>query len=306
MEIERYQLHKHPLTLCEIEGVDGPHCLVCDMGSFLDGYNCSNCEFHLHRQCLSLKPNIKYQAHQHDLLTLLQNNDKSYKSQCHACGFDIKSIFFVQCLECRLNFHVRCGSASASLPQVAQHKNHSHPLSLVTNESKALVKDDSILLYCNDCKEEIDPMAVLNQYNTHVRCVITETQLGERERYKHFSHRHLLVLLESKKSKCYACKRLNIQGKPAYGCDLCGFYLHQSCFELQKVIYLHQSHLHYLTLRDSSNSGKRVCKARGKHLNGLIYHCASCDFNLDLDCASQRPSMKKWKVWGDYESKYRV
>lgn len=136
--------------------------------------------------------------------------------------------------------------------------------------------------------------------------MITETQFGERERYKHFSHRHLLVLLESKKSKCYACKRLNIQGQPAYGCDLCGFYLHQSCFELQKVIYLHQSHLHYLTLRDSSNSGKRVCKARGKHLNGLIYHCASCDFNLDLDCASQRPSMKKWKVWGDYESKYRV
>ena len=130
--------------------------------------------------------------------------------------------------------------------------------------------------------------------------MITETQLGERERYKHFSHRHLLVLLESKKSKCYACKRLNIQGQPAYGCNLCGFYLHQSCFELQKVIY-HISHLHYLTLRDSSNSGKRVCKACGKHLNGLIYHCASCDFNLDLDRASQHPSMKNWKVCGKYQ-----
>lgn len=129
-------------------------------------YQCDYCDFIMHRQCLSLKPNIKYQAHQHDLLTLLQNNDKSYKSQCHACGFDIKSIFFVQCLECRLNFHVRCGSASASLPPVAQHNNHSHPLSLVTNESKALVKDDSILLYCNDCKEEIDPMAVLNVIST--------------------------------------------------------------------------------------------------------------------------------------------
>ncbi|GAY61194.1 hypothetical protein CUMW_207950 [Citrus unshiu] len=157
MEIERYQFHKHPLTLCEIEGVDGPHCLVCDMGSFLDGYNCSNCEFH--------------------------------PDKCSVC--DGKP------------------SASASLPPVAQHNNHSHPLSLVTNESKAL-------------------------YNTHVRCVITETQFGERERYKHFSHRHLLVLLESKKSKCYACKRLNIQGQPAYGCDLCGFYRHQSCFELQR------------------------------------------------------------------------
>ncbi|KAH9698870.1 hypothetical protein KPL71_024161 [Citrus sinensis] len=197
-------------------------------------------------------------------------------------SFIQRNALFATCLECRLNFHVRCGSASASLPPVAQHNNHSHPLSLVTNESKALVK-------------MIPFFFTVTTYNTHVRCVITETQFGERERYKHFSHRHLLVLLESKKSKCYACKRLNIQGQPAYGCDLS-----------TKVIYLHQSHLHYLTLRDSSNSGKRVCKACGKHLNGLIYHCASCDFNLDLDCASQHPSMKKWKVSGDYESKYRV
>lgn len=55
----------------------------------------------------------------------------------------------------------------------------------------------------------------------------------------------------------------------------------------------------YLTLEDK----KCVCKACGNHLNDPIYGCGSCDFNLDLECASQYPSIK-WKASSDKECKY--
>lgn len=136
----------------------------------------------MHPECLSLKPTIKYQGHQHDLLTLLE--DMAYKSECRACGHDIKNTFYVRCVPGRLDFHVHCGPAAASLPPTVMHKNHNHPLSLV--------KDDSTLLECDDCEEEIDPNHPFYSclkcypYNAHVRCVITEIQFDERGIHEHF------------------------------------------------------------------------------------------------------------------------
>lgn len=94
-------------------------------------YQCEACEFMIHNECLSLKPNIKYHGHPHDLLTLLES--KFFNgSQCDACGFEIEGTLSVRCAACRLNFHVQCGPAAASrsLPPIVVHKNRNHPLSL--------------------------------------------------------------------------------------------------------------------------------------------------------------------------------
>lgn len=83
------------------------------------------------------------------------------------------------------------------------------------------MKDDSFLVYCDDCKEEIDPnhpsygCYECDQCRAHVRFLITEIQLDERERHEHFTHHHFLVLLESERSddtECYLCKKSIIQG----------------------------------------------------------------------------------------------
>ncbi|KAK9185317.1 hypothetical protein WN943_025673 [Citrus x changshan-huyou] len=281
----------------------GYHCRAC--GLKFDKrlcYRCDDCKFEMHPECLSLKPTIKYQGHQHDLLTLLE--DMAYKSECRACGHDIKNTFYVRCVPGRLDFHVHCGPAAASLPPTVVHKNHNHPLSLV--------KDDSTLLECDDCEEEIDPNHPFYSclkcypYNAHVRCVITEIQFDERGIHEHFTHHHLLALLESQRNDdmdCYICMKLIIQGHTAYGCDPCGFYLHKSCFKLPKVM-CHKSHdSHYLTFENSSNSGNVVCKGCDDYLKGYRYRCGSCDFELDLDCAIIHPSIN-WKAGSDEECKY--
>lgn len=265
-------------------------------------YRCDDCDFDMHLECMSLKANLKYPGHHHHL-TLVEN--MSYESQCHACSFEIEGTFFVRCVECKLDFHVQCGPAP-SLPPLVVDKNHSHPLSLIA-KSETLVKDDATHLYCDACKEERNPdhpcygCSECDHYHAHVRCVITEIQLDETERHEHFSHHHLLVLLENERNddiECHACEKLIIQGHPAYGCDPCRFYLHKSCFELPKVMK-HISDSHYLTLQNSSLSEK--CTACGQELKGnTIYNCEMCDFDLDLDCASQHPSIKlKWEAGSD-------
>lgn len=99
----------------------------------------------------------------------------SYKGECEACGDKIEGTFFFRCVQCRLNFHVLCGSVPASLPPTVVHKNHDLPLTLT-----AYVKYSVELLKCYACSEEIDPkdpcyLCVECEYYTHVRCaVITE------------------------------------------------------------------------------------------------------------------------------------
>ncbi|ESR61712.1 hypothetical protein CICLE_v10014060mg [Citrus x clementina] len=300
----RHPFHPcHSLTLQNNDLSEWYRCDACR--SYIDlgmRYRCDDCDFDMHPECMSLKPNIKYPAHQHLLIVV---EDMSYESQCHGCSLDIEGTFFARCVECKLDFHVQCGPAP-SLPPTVVHKSHSHPLSLI-DKSETLETDDATHLYCDACKEETNPSypcygcSECDQYYAHVRCVITEIHLDNTERHKHLSHHHLLALLENERNddiECHACENLIIQGHSAYGCDPCRFYLHKSCFELPKVMK-HISDSHYLTLQNSSFSER--CTACGQQLKGnAIYHCETCDFDLDLDCAAQHPSIKlDWKASSD-------
>ncbi|GLT44709.1 hypothetical protein SLA2020_185940 [Shorea laevis] len=112
----------------------------------------------------------------------------------------------------------------------------------------------------------------------------------------HFSHPHPLVLVEEEIGRitgvyyCSAC-RDRVEGS-YYDCSECDFYLHKSCAELPREIN-HLFHLdHPLILyekrpRCPSVGPGFICNSCGK-LKGadeFVYHCSSCDFDLDLKCA---------------------
>lgn len=122
----------------------------------------------------------------------------------------------------------------------------------------------------------------------------TEVQDNEREKIKHFSHKHLLFLLENKRNGkliCVACEK-NIQANhPAYGCHHCEFYLQKSCVELPREIQ-HPLHRHPLSLPNPYSKEYHECDACHKHYYGFSYSCQDCDFNLDLDCSLLLPSIK--------------
>ncbi|KAK9233294.1 hypothetical protein WN943_023543 [Citrus x changshan-huyou] len=311
-EIQHDEFHpRHRLTLvkyikaseriwiCDGCGFD------IDQGEFI--YRCDNCHFNLHLECISLKPNIKYEGHQH-LLTLMKN---SFSHYCQACCLEIEGTFSVRCVECKLDFHVQCGSDSASLPLVVEHKDHSHPLILIAEEYLMMIKSGYC---CEVCKKETNrkhPFYVcfVCKYYTHPRCVITQVTLHERERLNHFSHDHSLFPVGKKTDDdgdiaCYACNKI-IQAHPSYGCDACRVYIHKCCAELPSRIQ-HRLHPHHLVLIESSNLIflDDKCNACDKDLNGFIYSCESfCDFYLDLNCASEEPSTKRNAYFRD-ECKY--
>lgn len=300
----------HGLSLVYKDILDCEACL--SMTSFFV-YHCVKCGFCLHPQCASLLPNVKYKGHEH-LLILVEN--MSYKGECEACGDKIEGTFFFRCVQCRLNFHVQCDSVPASLPPTIVHKNHDHPLTLVT-----YVKYYVELLKCYSCGEEINPkhpcyLCVECEYYAHVRCmVITEIPCIDPEILRHtsrndctylllenkrnddelghFSHCHPLTVLEVGDVECKLCCK-NIHGS-SYGCAPCEFYIHNSCAELPLELRhpFHPHAHHCLTLQESKFFEGCYCDACDFNVNpGMSYRCNYCDFVLHLECSSLKPSIK--------------
>lgn len=104
-------------------------------------------------------------------------------------------------------------------------------------------------------------------------------------------HKHPLMLIEQlevylqKQEVCSGCEKL-VRG-PGYICYQCEFYLHQSCSAIPQKIQspLHPSHSLVLLITHEADI---CCYACGKLCNKcFVYHCSNCNFNLDIQCASQ-------------------
>ncbi|GAA0187061.1 hypothetical protein LIER_34349 [Lithospermum erythrorhizon] len=115
---------------------------------------------------------------------------------------------------------------------------------------------------------------------------------------RHFSHQHALKELEFTKQdgkKCYGCGYI-IDGS-GYSCvDLqCNFNLDKSCFESPNEVK-HKSHLDH-TLKLLANppyqGGTFTCNACIKEGTGFVYNCATCSFDLHVDCVSWPEKVKR-------------
>ncbi|KAK6162871.1 hypothetical protein DH2020_002712 [Rehmannia glutinosa] len=105
---------------------------------------------------------------------------------------------------------------------------------------------------------------------------------------KHFSHSHVLKLMEieQKNSKvCSACE-CELSGS-AYCCteSHCTFNLHKACFDSPRELR-HKSHLeHPLTLLSAPPySDGFTCNACLKDGKAFAYNCATCSYDLHIDC----------------------
>ncbi|KAL3537284.1 hypothetical protein ACH5RR_000650 [Cinchona calisaya] len=110
---------------------------------------------------------------------------------------------------------------------------------------------------------------------------------------KHFSHPHALKLIEIQETApkiCSGCED-DLTGS-AYSCieSQCNFNLHKSCFELPREIR-HKSHLdHPLALLAKPPSqytdGQFACNACLHNGAAFVYNCATCSFDLHVECVS--------------------
>ncbi|XP_047325179.1 uncharacterized protein LOC124928968 [Impatiens glandulifera] len=94
---------------------------------------------------------------------------------------------------------------------------------------------------------------------------------------------------------CHGCDRHTVDDKgPFFKClgKLCPFNLHKSCASLPKQIISHSFHPnHTLTLlsRPPHNRESFQCDACLKNNGGFTFHCADCNFNLDVCCSQLIP-----------------
>ncbi|KAA8517965.1 hypothetical protein F0562_015439 [Nyssa sinensis] len=110
------------------------------------------------------------------------------------------------------------------------------------------------------------------------------------------THPHPLKPCEKKPvDSCSGCER-PLFGK-VYGCTPCDFFLHKSCAELPPKIHQHPFHpQHPLTLLPrvplDAMPVRFWCDACSKTCRSFIFRCQDCAFNLDLECALLKPTLK--------------
>ncbi|XP_039040682.1 uncharacterized protein LOC120179016 [Hibiscus syriacus] len=107
----------------------------------------------------------------------------------------------------------------------------------------------------------------------------------------HMNHHHPLRFDEDTSPShysgfCHGCSKL-VQG-PSYSCGECRFYLHKKCAEAPLEIChpAHRDHPLLLLLPGSEQRKRRVnCRIYRFEVKGFVYHCSSCEFYLDVNCA---------------------
>ncbi|KAA8517093.1 hypothetical protein F0562_017386 [Nyssa sinensis] len=288
LECRLEQCHEHPLipllrpvlSLCDA-------CNTEHEGKF---YLCITCQFWVHRDCASLPSTIKHSDHHH-LLSLAYSLPEDYIKFGYTCDICCEETYglcwFYYCSECRYVAHVNCA----------------------TSKTEAFM---SILLPDRKIKnltEDVYPRLPVSDESVSLINHFLKMDLGENKRSReinHFSHDHPLILFdvqnneescsESKPSllnemkndnKCNGCM-LPISA-PFYSCSQCNFFLHKWCAELPTEVWQHPCHpQHTLVLLPKCPRffGLFRCQCCGINSNGFSFSCASCEFYLDVNCAS--------------------
>ncbi|PWA44883.1 C1-like protein [Artemisia annua] len=120
----------------------------------------------------------------------------------------------------------------------------------------------------------------------------------------HFSHPHKLAKVdipededEENEVTCSGCED-TLVGK-GYSCvePKCDFHLHETCFNLKRVIQ-HKSHPeHPLTLLPvapyNNKNGEFTCNACFSDGTGFTYNCSVCTFDLHTQCVSLPETVKR-------------
>jgi hypothetical protein len=110
---------------------------------------------------------------------------------------------------------------------------------------------------------------------------------------QHFSHEeHPLMLVEELENEvvCSGCDK-SVSCGPAYKCSPCKFFLHKSCAELPREIQHHPLHPNHTLLLKAPSKNFRFCDACLKFCERFFaYDCNSCNFVLDIECASIWPA----------------
>ncbi|GLT35255.1 hypothetical protein SLA2020_097230 [Shorea laevis] len=297
----------HPLTLL----AKAPSLASCD---FCDGsvnafvYHCSSCKFNLDIKCALLPEflngdfsKVDHHIHVQHPLFFIENlsHEVPLGSSCYCSvcfeQFSSDSSFYT-CVVCKLFLHKSCSETELPLSiNHPFHEKHTLTLTLLKRDRAALCQfgrknryPAGLFYHCSSCHFNLDiNCAFLPQFLTG--------NFPKRDHHCSYVDVHLLFfiqkdLISSNKaeplySHCFVCRE-SLSGSSFYYCPECQRFLHKSCeFEELPWKINHSFHdKHAITLTKEGNN-KIACNFCLNVTNGFVYHCRSCKFYLDTQCA---------------------
>ncbi|KAL8500691.1 hypothetical protein ACS0TY_020320 [Phlomoides rotata] len=280
MDLKHFS-HAHPLAFHHLPPPPQGsqiHCSACKSPASANVYACWQCTYFLHQHCFHAARSLDHPSHPLHPLTLVPS--PTYPSGsffCNSCGLGGDGLSY-SCSACEFDIHVHC----ALIPN---HNPNSQPQIPIYPPLIATTSNDPPL---PQLQTSISPS--FPQPNITTAPVRSNDSKSETSMTKHFSHPHFLKPNEipQKKAKlnCSACES-DLSG-PAYSCTEphCSFNLHKACFDLPREVR-HKFHSHPLTLLASpasSYSDEYTCDACQKGGKAFVYNCATCSFDLHIDC----------------------
>ncbi|GLT32914.1 hypothetical protein SLA2020_075440 [Shorea laevis] len=288
--------HPHPLVLVEDQEIDWIsiiyYCSACHQRVEGSSYNCTECDFCLHKSCAELQREINHPFHPSHPLILYEKGCHQYPGfisyGCNSCRKSYKSgeeLFFYHCSSCKFDLDVRC----ALLPNLItgdfpKRKHFSHQHSLFFIQNHYIEPQDRS---CSACEEPISgPVYCCFDclFFLHQKCFELPSEI------KHPSHRkHSLTLLPNplphpEKCSCHLCTKA-YKGF-IYYCSLCEFgIMIKYIFSEHKVIKnKHHEHPFTLVARSSIPFICDACGTDGEYC--IPYVCTTCDIVVHKDCTS--------------------
>ncbi|KAI7738506.1 hypothetical protein M8C21_000210 [Ambrosia artemisiifolia] len=244
----------------------------------------------------------------------LGKTSKNFKEDEHPnllrCPFQDEGDNLVKCY--MSNQHGLIGNSRQREGEMLSHGSHQHPLSLFDKQTSVGVSLHDPMkrtqLLCDGCVKPVMTVPVYTccQYGNEQCCFVLHEWCARvpAEVQDYVGHpEHTLVLLHKIPGKffgvftCDVC-RLSSNGF-AYGCTKCDYYVDINCAFIPKEI-THDSHPNHLLsiVKPSQERLNKHCKACKDymHRRNLGFHCLSCDFYIDVECALLLPRIIKHKI----------
>ncbi|XP_055821974.1 uncharacterized protein LOC129890444 [Solanum dulcamara] len=113
-------------------------------------------------------------------------------------------------------------------------------------------------------------------------CPGKQSKLGE---VTHFSHRHpLKAIKQTNEASITGCSICSSQALSGYICQLCNYFIDDTCFPFPQKIQ-HHFHPNHPFIRGSYTDHPMFQCAACIHEKGPAYHCSTCKFSLHRSCA---------------------
>ncbi|EOA25693.1 hypothetical protein CARUB_v10019046mg [Capsella rubella] len=212
--------------------------------------------------------------------------------ECDVC--DRSYGFGYSCDQCKFIIHLECAFVF-NAKEIWDHPSHEgHCLKLLTTgapdhtDPKCHLSGKKIrhlLYHCSVCELNLDVIDAL--------CARAHLNMPW--------HPHPLLIVDiTSRMTCNICRN---GGKQGYLCPRCRLVVHESCvsqFVSQDIT--HPSHVRHplKPITDGAlGYSDGSCHLCGEDAGNLLYHCDICIFNLDLECAINKPppvSLSNMKV----------